>query len=201
MSWMQWQKSMKKLQLKYQMVNWRNVLQRIKNYCVNTRVVECPILHLDYVKHVTGKWVTSSACMTFVFYLITYSYHLLFYWLLQFDTLSGGLDGGLDPPAFQHAERVRMIKSHSEENANKSDDVSTTSTKAQTSDMLIPFQVLIRFLGTIVLDECSLDKVSTKCLEGVSVWHVLVSDTRTTPIHVVTFNHLYFLKLLSLSAC
>ncbi|CAK8567523.1 unnamed protein product [Lathyrus sativus] len=48
----------------------------------------------------------------------------------EFDTLSGGLDGGLDPPAFQHAERVRMIKSHSEENANKSDDLAKDSNGA-----------------------------------------------------------------------
>lgn len=45
---------------------------------------------------------------------------------MQFDKLSGGLGGGLDPPAFQRAEKDRMVKSHTEENANKSDDVSRT---------------------------------------------------------------------------
>ncbi|KAI5405687.1 uncharacterized protein LOC127082314 isoform X2 [Lathyrus oleraceus] len=53
----------------------------------------------------------------------------------EFDTLSGGLDGGLDPPAFQHAERVRMIKSHSEENANKSDDLVKDSNGAYESQI------------------------------------------------------------------
>ncbi|XP_058786824.1 uncharacterized protein LOC131661332 isoform X2 [Vicia villosa] len=49
----------------------------------------------------------------------------------DFDTLSGGLDGGLDPPAFQRAERDRMIKSHSEENANKLDDDSNGAYESQ----------------------------------------------------------------------
>ncbi|OIW03610.1 hypothetical protein TanjilG_06119 [Lupinus angustifolius] len=40
----------------------------------------------------------------------------------DFDKLSGGLGGGLDPPAFQRAERERTEKSHSEESADKSDD-------------------------------------------------------------------------------
>jgi hypothetical protein len=57
--------------------------------------------------------------------LTTYFYHLLSYWLLQFETLSGGLDCGHDPPAFQRAERDRTVKSQSEENANQSADVST----------------------------------------------------------------------------
>ena len=39
--------------------------------------------------------------------------------------LSGGLDGGLDPPAFQRAEKERMTKLHSEESNNESSDVST----------------------------------------------------------------------------
>ncbi|XP_020208114.1 transcription factor IIIB 60 kDa subunit-like [Cajanus cajan] len=38
----------------------------------------------------------------------------------EFDKLSGGLGGGLDPPAFQRAEKERMIKSHSKENSNQS---------------------------------------------------------------------------------
>ncbi|KAJ1404180.1 hypothetical protein SESBI_26777 [Sesbania bispinosa] len=48
----------------------------------------------------------------------------------DFDKLSGGLGGGLDPPAFQRAERERMTKSHSEESANKSDDLAKASTGA-----------------------------------------------------------------------
>ncbi|XP_057445716.1 transcription factor IIIB 60 kDa subunit [Lotus japonicus] len=41
----------------------------------------------------------------------------------DFDKLSGGLSGGLDPPAFQRSERERVAKLHSEESANKSDDL------------------------------------------------------------------------------
>ncbi|RYR32630.1 hypothetical protein Ahy_A10g047166 isoform A [Arachis hypogaea] len=41
----------------------------------------------------------------------------------DFDKLSGGLDGGLDPPAFQRAERERRVKSDSEESANRTDDM------------------------------------------------------------------------------
>ncbi|MED6145977.1 hypothetical protein PIB30_030196 [Stylosanthes scabra] len=41
----------------------------------------------------------------------------------DFDKLSGGLGGGLDPPAFQRAERERMRKSDSEESANETDDM------------------------------------------------------------------------------
>ncbi|KAE9600236.1 putative transcription factor TFIIB, brf1, TBP-binding domain-containing protein [Lupinus albus] len=41
----------------------------------------------------------------------------------DFDKLSGGLGGGLDPPAFQRAEKERTAKSHSEESADKSDDL------------------------------------------------------------------------------
>lgn len=39
---------------------------------------------------------------------------------MQFIDLSGGLEGGLEPPAFQRAERERMIKASSEENPNDS---------------------------------------------------------------------------------
>ncbi|XP_058749591.1 uncharacterized protein LOC131622570 isoform X1 [Vicia villosa] len=53
----------------------------------------------------------------------------------DFDTLSGGLDGGLDPPAFQRAERDRMIKSNSEENANKLDDLAKDSNGAYESQI------------------------------------------------------------------
>ncbi|XP_061355742.1 uncharacterized protein LOC133300235 isoform X2 [Gastrolobium bilobum] len=48
----------------------------------------------------------------------------------EFDKLSGGLGGGLDPPAFQHAERERMTKSLSEESANKSHDLVEASNGA-----------------------------------------------------------------------
>ena len=64
-SWIRWRKSMKSSLLNYQMVNWTNVLQKI--YCVSTRVVLCPILHLDYVKHVIRMWVISSSCRLLVF--------------------------------------------------------------------------------------------------------------------------------------
>ncbi|KAL5075568.1 hypothetical protein RYX36_014552 [Vicia faba] len=56
----------------------------------------------------------------------------------EFDTLSGGLDGGLDPPAFQRAERGRMIKSHSEENANKLEDLAKVSNGAYESQLELP---------------------------------------------------------------
>lgn len=52
-----------------------------------------------------------------------------------FDKLSGGLGGGLDPPAFQRAEKDRMVKSHSEENANKSDDLAMDSNDAYESQI------------------------------------------------------------------
>ncbi|KAL2335128.1 hypothetical protein Fmac_016341 [Flemingia macrophylla] len=48
----------------------------------------------------------------------------------EFDKLSGGLGGGLDPPAFQRAEKERMTKSHSEENSNQSHDLVTESKNA-----------------------------------------------------------------------
>ncbi|KAK7303553.1 hypothetical protein RJT34_14460 [Clitoria ternatea] len=41
----------------------------------------------------------------------------------DFDKLSGGLSGGLDPPAFQRAEKERMKKIYLEETANKSKDL------------------------------------------------------------------------------
>ncbi|XP_019457525.1 PREDICTED: transcription factor IIIB 90 kDa subunit-like [Lupinus angustifolius] len=51
----------------------------------------------------------------------------------DFDKLSGGLGGGLDPPAFQRAERERTEKSHSEESADKSDDLVKASNGADES--------------------------------------------------------------------
>lgn len=39
-------------------------------------------------------------------------------WLVQFMKVSGGLDGGSDPPAFQRAEKERIAKLSIEENAN-----------------------------------------------------------------------------------
>ncbi|XP_004489648.1 transcription factor IIIB 60 kDa subunit-like isoform X2 [Cicer arietinum] len=48
----------------------------------------------------------------------------------DFDKLSGGLDGGSNPPAFQRAERDRIMKSHSKENPNKSDDLAKDSNGA-----------------------------------------------------------------------
>ncbi|KAJ7976447.1 Transcription factor IIIB 90 kDa subunit [Quillaja saponaria] len=41
----------------------------------------------------------------------------------DFVKLSGGLDGGLDPPAFQRAERERMEKSLAKEDADESSDL------------------------------------------------------------------------------
>ncbi|CAL0322259.1 unnamed protein product [Lupinus luteus] len=51
----------------------------------------------------------------------------------DFDKLSGGLGGGLDPPAFQRAERERTAKLHSEESADKSDDLVKASNGADES--------------------------------------------------------------------
>ncbi|XP_045790626.1 transcription factor IIIB 90 kDa subunit-like isoform X1 [Trifolium pratense] len=48
----------------------------------------------------------------------------------DFVKLSGGLDCGHDPPAFQHAERERTVKSQSEENANQSADFAMDSNGA-----------------------------------------------------------------------
>ncbi|KAI9093704.1 hypothetical protein K1719_027153 [Acacia pycnantha] len=45
----------------------------------------------------------------------------------EFVQLSGGLDGGLDPPAFQRAERDRMTKSLCEESGNQSSDLANAS--------------------------------------------------------------------------
>jgi len=42
----------------------------------------------------------------------------------QFDKLSGGLGGGLDPPAFQRAERERMKRALLEESVDEACDVS-----------------------------------------------------------------------------
>lgn len=41
---------------------------------------------------------------------------MLLLFTLQFITISEGLEGGSDPPAFQHAERERMAKESAEEN-------------------------------------------------------------------------------------
>ena len=40
--------------------------------------------------------------------------------MVQFIQLSGGLDGGSEPPAFQRAERERKAKECAEENVNDS---------------------------------------------------------------------------------
>ncbi|XP_028766914.1 transcription factor IIIB 90 kDa subunit-like isoform X1 [Neltuma alba] len=45
----------------------------------------------------------------------------------DFVKLSGGLDGGLDPPAFQRAERDRMTKSPCEESGTQSSDLAKAS--------------------------------------------------------------------------
>jgi len=42
----------------------------------------------------------------------------------QFDKLSGGLAGGLDPPAFQRAERERMKRALLKESVDEACDVS-----------------------------------------------------------------------------
>jgi hypothetical protein len=42
----------------------------------------------------------------------------------------------------------------------------------------------------------------TPQIEGVSsVQHESVFDTDTTPTHIVTFNHVYFLKIIQVSMC
>ncbi|KAE9619829.1 putative transcription factor TFIIB, brf1, TBP-binding domain-containing protein [Lupinus albus] len=48
----------------------------------------------------------------------------------DFDKLSGGLSGGLDPPAFQRAERERATNSLAEQGANKSDNLVKASNDA-----------------------------------------------------------------------
>ncbi|XP_019428709.1 PREDICTED: transcription factor IIIB 90 kDa subunit-like isoform X2 [Lupinus angustifolius] len=48
----------------------------------------------------------------------------------DFDKLSGGLSGGLDPPAFQRAERERVTNSPAEQGANKSDNLVKASNGA-----------------------------------------------------------------------
>ncbi|KAK2397198.1 Cyclin/Brf1 TBP-binding protein [Trifolium repens] len=53
----------------------------------------------------------------------------------DFETLSGGLDCGHDPPAFQRAERDRTVKSQSEENANQSADFAMDSNGAYESQI------------------------------------------------------------------
>jgi hypothetical protein len=64
MSWMQWQKILKELHLKYQMVNWTTRI-----YCVNTkRIHSVNTLHSDYVKLATRMWVISLWCNTCGFY-------------------------------------------------------------------------------------------------------------------------------------
>lgn len=45
----------------------------------------------------------------------------------QFDKLSGGLGGGLDPPAFQRAERERLKKTLPEESVDEACAVSIPS--------------------------------------------------------------------------
>lgn len=52
-------------------------------------------------------------------YIIEY-HDPCFYWLVQFMTISEGLEGGADPPAFQVAERERMVKASAEENSSVS---------------------------------------------------------------------------------
>ncbi|KAF7819238.1 transcription factor IIIB 90 kDa subunit-like isoform X1 [Senna tora] len=51
----------------------------------------------------------------------------------DFVKLSGGLDGGLDPPAFQRAERERMTKSLSKESADQASDLEKVSNGASAS--------------------------------------------------------------------
>ncbi|GAU44572.1 hypothetical protein TSUD_139440 [Trifolium subterraneum] len=54
---------------------------------------------------------------------------------LDFETLSGGLDCGHDPPAFQRAERERTVKSQSKENANQLEDFAMDSNGAYESQV------------------------------------------------------------------
>lgn len=54
-----------------------------------------------------------------------YAKHLCFYALLQFVEFSGGLEGGLDPPAFQRAEKERLAKSSLGEKTSETTLVST----------------------------------------------------------------------------
>jgi len=67
----------------------------------------------------------------FIVKMVSFRSHFAFWhWLLnrlicsQFDKLSGGLGGGLDPPAFQRAEREREKRALLEESVDEVCDVS-----------------------------------------------------------------------------
>ncbi|GAB2219280.1 hypothetical protein Droror1_Dr00006914 [Drosera rotundifolia] len=56
----------------------------------------------------------------------------------EFVELSGGLDGGAEPPAFQHAERARMAQSCSNEHATVSPGQAHLGSEEQQFELLSP---------------------------------------------------------------
>lgn len=64
--------------------------------------------------------------------------------MIQFIAISGGLDGGSEPPAFQRAQQERMAKEYAEENADSSYD--TVALQRQNNSNYLNVPDIISFL-------------------------------------------------------
>lgn len=69
--------------------------------------------------------------------------------MIQFIAISGGLDGGSEPPAFQRAQQERMAKEYAEENADSSYD--TVALQRQNNSNYLNVPDIISFLFFIFL--------------------------------------------------